>query len=108
MPAVNLLLPKLTTLAIVCLLATGIFFVSPNSVGGSYGAWSLLPALVTIAVCFLTRNVLLALLSGILMGGLIVGEINIINEFLVPSLGSEKYAQILLVYLWALGGLLGL
>jgi Na+/H+ antiporter NhaC len=49
-----------------------------------YGFLSLLPALATLVICFVTRNVILALI------------------------GSERYAQILLVYLWALGGLLGM
>ena len=75
---------------------------------GHYGFLSLLPALATLAICFTTRNVILALFSGILFGGAITGKFNIITEFLVPSLGTEKYAQILLVYLWALGGLLGI
>ncbi len=75
---------------------------------GHYGFLSLLPAFATLAICFATRNVILALFSGILFGGAITGNFNIISEFLVPSLGTEKYAQILLVYLWALGGLLGI
>lgn len=36
------------------------------------------------------------------------GQLNIVKAFLIPSLGSENYAQMLLVYLWALGSLLGL
>ena len=90
------------------LAALTIWFAQPETSGQHYGLWSLLPAAVTITVCFVTRNVLLALLLGIFTGGLIVGQLNIIKVFLVPSLGTEKYAQILLVYLWALGGLLGL
>ncbi len=81
-------------------------WVSPTN--GDYAAWSLLPAAVTIAVCFATRNVLLALFLGIVMGGLISGQYNLIDAYFIPSLGSESYAQILLVYLWALGGLLGI
>ncbi|MEL7312846.1 MAG: Na+/H+ antiporter NhaC family protein [Pseudomonadota bacterium] len=73
-----------------------------------FGVWSLAPALITIVVCFLTRNVLLALFFGVVSGGLIAGEYNLVRAYLVPSLGTESYAQILLVYLWALGGLLGL
>lgn len=73
-----------------------------------YGIWSLLPATVTIVVCFVSRNVLMALLLGIATGGLLVHKINIIDAFLIPSLGTTEYAQILLVYLWALGSLLGL
>lgn len=91
---------------LVC--ATVIWQLRPLNPSEHYGLWSLLPAFVTILICFISRNVLLALLLGIFTGGLIIGKLNIIDQFLVPSLGSEKYAQILLVYLWALGGLLGM
>jgi Na+/H+ antiporter NhaC len=72
-----------------------------------FGVYSLFPALVTLFLCFYTKNVILALFTGIVVGGLITAEYNILNSFLFPSLGSEKYAKILLVYLWALGGLIG-
>ncbi len=75
---------------------------------GHYGLLSLLPALATLLLCFATRNVILALFVGVVCGGAITGGYNIIESFLIPSLGTEKYAQILLVYLWALGGLLGI
>lgn len=91
----------------LALIGVGIYASSPGQTG-DYGAWSLLPAFVTIFVCFISQNILLALLLGIATGGLITHELNLISAFLVPSLGSEKYGQILLVYLWALGGLLGL
>ncbi len=73
-----------------------------------YGFFSLVPALVTLFICFFTRNVILALFIGVVLGGLISAQYNIINAYLIPSLGSTKYAQILLVYLWALGGLIGM
>ena len=73
-----------------------------------YGFYSLFPALVTLFLCFYTKNVILALFTGIVVGGLITAEYNILNAFLFPSLGSEEYAKILLVYLWALGGLIGI
>lgn len=85
-----------------------IWLLRPQHVGAHFGFWSLLPAVVTIGICFFTRHVILALLLGILTGGLVMNRINIIDAFLVPALGTENYAQILLVYLWALGGLLGL
>jgi Na+/H+ antiporter NhaC len=88
--------------------ATLIWFLRPQNIEGHYGFWSLLPAVLTIVTCFLTRNVLLALLFGVFTGGLVSGKLNILNAFLIPSLGSENYAQMLLVYLWALGSLLGL
>jgi len=73
-----------------------------------YGLYSIFPALITLFLCFYTKNVVLALFTGIVAGGLITAEYNILNVFLFPSLGSEKYAKILLVYLWALGGLIGI
>ena len=73
-----------------------------------FGIFSLIPAIVTLALCFYTRNVILALFVGVLLGGLISANYNILNAYLIPSLGSKKYAQILIVYLWALGGLIGM
>lgn len=73
-----------------------------------HGFFSLVPALLTLIICFYTRNVILALFIGILLGGLVTAQYNIINAYLIPSLGSKKYGQILLVYLWALGGLIGM
>jgi Na+/H+ antiporter NhaC len=75
---------------------------------GHYNFMSVVPALATLAICFLTRNVILALFMGVVLGGLVTAEYNIVQSFLIPSIGSERYAQILLVYLWALGGLLGM
>ena len=75
---------------------------------GHFAFMSLVPALATLVICFVTRNVILALFMGVLLGGLVTTQYNIIKDFLIPSIGSERYAQILLVYLWALGGLLGM
>ena len=75
---------------------------------GHFSFMSLVPALATLVICFVTRNVILALFMGIVLGGLVTTQYNIIQAFLIPSIGSERYAQILLVYLWALGGLLGM
>ena len=71
---------------------------------GHFGFLALLPAIATLAICFMTRNVILALFMGVVLGGLITTRYNIIQEFLIPSIGSARYAQILLVYLWALAG----
>lgn len=91
------------------LMLTGLYFgVVEQAAANHYGPASLLPALVTLVICFATRNVILALFMGVVMGGLISGQFNILQSYLIPSLGSKKYAEILLVYLWALGGLIGL
>jgi len=84
-------------------------------------ALSLVPALVTIALALATRQVVPSLLAGVLSGSVVVAathgglvdaaawsEANPITRYLIPSLGSAKYAKILLIYLWCLGGLLGL
>jgi Na+/H+ antiporter NhaC len=85
------------------------------------GFWSLLPALVTIGLALLTRQVIASLLAGILAGSCVVAasqgglldpgawtEANPISRYLIPAIGSSKFAKILLIYLWCLGGLLGL
>jgi len=85
------------------------------------GAWSLLPALVTIGLALLTRQVIASLLAGILAGSCVVAashgglldlsawsQANPISRYLIPAIGSAKFAKILLIYLWCLGGLLGL
>ncbi|GBD93483.1 malate-2H(+)/Na(+)-lactate antiporter [bacterium BMS3Abin05] len=79
-----------------------------NETGKDFGWWSLLPALITIVLCFLTREVISSLFLGIVLGGIISGHYNIIQYFLIPSIGSPKYGEILLVYLWSLGGLIGI
>lgn len=76
--------------------------------GGHLGAWSVLPALTTLVLVFVTREVISSLFLGIVVGGLVSGRFNLIDAFLIPSIGSPAYALILLVYLWALGGLIGL
>ncbi|MFP6814729.1 MAG: hypothetical protein VB949_03560, partial [Pseudomonadales bacterium] len=100
---------KKSLIAAVWVVATAlIWWLAPGRDAGDYGAWSLLPAGLTLLVCFITRNVILALFVGVFSGGLVSGQLNIVQAYLIPSLGTQNFAQILLVYLWALGGLLGL
>jgi Na+/H+ antiporter NhaC len=75
---------------------------------GHYGFWSILPPLIAIVLAFWLREVVSALFLGIAAGGIIAGEINLVDAFLIPAIGTEDFALILLVYLWALGGLIGL
>ena len=76
---------------------------------------SLIPALVAIGLAFLTRQVLLALFMGVVSGGLVmwfqsgdISQANFVKNLFLPALGQQSYATILLVYLWCLGGLMGL
>ncbi len=73
-----------------------------------YGFASVLPALMTLVLVFVTREVITSLLAGILIGSVVSRQWNPLDAYLLPSLASESYAVILLVYLWALGGLIGL
>jgi Na+/H+ antiporter NhaC len=75
---------------------------------GHYGVWSVLPPLIAIVLAFWMREVVSALFIGIVAGGLISGQVNVVDAFLIPAIGTEDFALILLVYLWALGGLIGL
>ncbi len=76
---------------------------------------SLMPAILAIVLAFLTRRVVPALFLGIVSGGVVMfvhsgdpADLDIITRFFLPALGSETFAQILLIYLWCLGGLIGL
>ena len=80
----------------------------PLAEGGHFGPTSLLPTLTTLVLVFFTRDVVSSLFLGILVAGVVVADLDIIDRFLVPSIGSASFATILLVYLWALGGLIGL
>lgn len=76
--------------------------------GGHYGFASILPALTTLLLVFITREVVSSLFAGIVVAGVVIRDPNLLDQFLIPSIGSESFAVILLVYLWALGGLIGL
>jgi len=79
-----------------------------NEVSKDFGAWALLPSLVALILCFATKEVIPSLFVGIFLGGIVSGKFNIVQEYLIPSIGSAKYGEILLVYLWCLGGLIGI
>ena len=76
---------------------------------------SILPAFVAIALAFATRRVVPALFAAVVTGGIVLysqtgqtEDANFIRKFLLPALGSSSYAKILVIYLWSLGGLIGI
>jgi Na+/H+ antiporter NhaC len=93
-----------TALLVLWFVAAG----APPTEGEHLGVWSLLPAVTTLALVFLTREVVSSLFAGVAVGGIVSGQPNLIGSFLLPAIGSEQYALILLVYLWSLGGMIGL
>ena len=72
-----------------------------------YGLWSLLPAFIAILLCLITKEPFVALLSGIVVGAIIMGQFDIFNQVLIPAVGTTSAASILILYLWLLGGLMG-
>ena len=73
-----------------------------------FGLWSLLPAFITIALCLLTREPLSSLFSGIVVGSIMLGQYDLTDAVIIPNLAKEGTAGLLLLYLWLLGGLLGI
>jgi Na+/H+ antiporter NhaC len=86
------------------------FFVETIKVGDAYhyGLWSLLPAFITILLSWLTREPLTALLSGIAVGAFMMGQYDLTDQILIPAMAQTGTAGLLLLYLWLLGGLLGI
>ncbi|MGB9821522.1 MAG: Na+/H+ antiporter NhaC family protein [Pseudothermotoga sp.] len=81
--------------------------------------WSVLPPLVAIVLCFVTKNVLLSLFLGIFTGGLLLNSFNPIAgvgyslEKIIGSMADEWDAKLLLfnlfmgagiAFIWRLGG----
>ncbi|MXZ43528.1 MAG: sodium:proton antiporter, partial [Gammaproteobacteria bacterium] len=60
-----------------------------------------------VLLCWLTREPITALLGGIISGALLLGFYDLTGEVLIPTLGTTETAGILILYLWFLGGLLG-
>lgn len=72
------------------------------------GLWSLFPALVTIVLCFMTREPLMSLGGGLIAGALVLGAYDITGDVIIPALASSNAALIVVLYLIMLGGLLGI
>jgi len=98
----------LAGVAALIILRINTNFIRSNETTQDFALWSILPAVTALILCFATREVIPSLFAGIVIGGVISGKFNIVQEFLIPSIGSAKYGEILLVYLWCLGGLIGI
>lgn len=72
-----------------------------------WGFWSLLPAFCAVFLCWITKEPITALLGGIVSGALLLGQYDLTGEVLIPALGTASVAGILVLYLWLLGGLMG-
>jgi len=75
-----------------------------------FGIWSLLPPVLAIVLCIVTRQVLLSLFVAIWVGGIMVYGGNVAAGF-TQSLGwvvdnvSDSWNATILVFTFAIGGL---
>ena len=72
------------------------------------GIYSLLPAFAAIVLCWLTKEPVSALFTGVLVGAIILGKFDLIDNVFLETLATKNAAGIILLYLWLLGGLLGI
>jgi len=72
-----------------------------------WGFWSFLPALTAILLCWMTKEPIYSLFAGIVVGAALIGQFNVLDGILIPSIGTPSAATILILYLWLLGGLMG-
>jgi len=70
--------------------------------------WSLLPAVMAIALCWITKEPLTSLIGGIFAGALLLQKYNITEEVFVAELMTKNAAGVLVLYLWLLGALMGI
>ena len=73
-----------------------------------YYLYSLYPALIAIIFCWVTREPLVALFTASVSGAIMLGSFDYLGQVLLPALMSKNAALILVLYLWLLGGLLGI
>lgn len=73
-----------------------------------WGAWSLLPALVAVLLCWITREPLSALFGGIVIGAFLLQRYDLTDAVLVTALTTRDAVGVLILYLWMLGGLMGI
>jgi Na+/H+ antiporter NhaC len=69
---------------------------------------SLMPALVAVLLCWITREPLTSLFGGIVCGAFLLGRYDLTDGVLVTALATRDAVGVLILYLWLLGGLLGL
>ncbi len=78
------------------------------SVAQHWRLWSLLPALVAVLLCWITREPMTSLFGGIVVGALLLSRYDLTDQVLITSLATRDAVGILILYLWLLGGLVGI
>jgi Na+/H+ antiporter NhaC len=73
-----------------------------------FGFWSLLPAIVAVVLCWVLKDPVSSLGAGIISGAFLLQRYDIPDQVFLQTFMSQDAAGILLLYLWLLGGLMGL
>lgn len=73
-----------------------------------WGWASLIPAITAIALCWLSKDPVTALLVGIISGALLLGKYDITESIIIKEISTPNAASVLVLYLWLLGGLMGI
>ena len=73
-----------------------------------FGIWSLLPALVAVVLCWVLKDPVASLGAGIFSGALLLQRYDIPDEVFLETFMTKSAAGVLLLYLWLLGGLMGI
>ncbi|MBT5856328.1 sodium:proton antiporter [bacterium] len=73
-----------------------------------WSLWSLLPAFTAILLCWLTREPVSSLFGGIVVGAFMLGKYDIVDAVLLENMMTKNAASVLILYLWLLGGLMGI
>lgn len=85
-----------------------LWLIKPEPDVDYFAVWSLLPAMLTMLACFITRNIVFSLFLGVVCGGIVSDQLNVFSAFVLPALERQNITLILLLCLCALGCLLGL
>ena len=73
------------------------------SIKKHYKFWSLLPAVMAIALCWITKEPLTSLIGGIIAGALLLQKYNITEDVFLAELMTKNAAGVLILYLWLWG-----
>ena len=73
-----------------------------------FGWWSLIPAFVAVVFCWVIKEPVASLAAGIFSGALLLQKYNIPDAVFLETFMSKDAAGVLLLYLWLLGGLMGI
>jgi len=86
------------------------FVVSKTAVPNAtnWGMWSFLPAFVALLLCWVTKEPVSSLFCGIVTGAVLLGKYDVINAVFVEQIATTSAAGIIILYLWLLGGLMGI